>query len=259
MLTRARVAFGSPDGARRAVDFVIAALLFRVSPGIRRRLFSGARHECPICGAHLARFVVLHRPFLHWCPVCRSLQRHRLIWLLLQRRVLANHSPERVLHFAPEASLAAAFRRLPGVTYVTTDRYQTDSAVRADIVHIPHQDAVFDVVLCSHVLEHIPADQAAMRELRRVLRPGGVAIILTPVWHKPTYEDAAIVDPLERERHFGQHDHVRWYGLDIRERLTGADFAVDTVRIAHLATDAEIIRFGLDANDIIFVCTVPQQ
>jgi hypothetical protein len=259
MLTRARVALGSPDSARRAIDFVIATLLFRVSPGIRRRLFSGTRHECPICGARLARFVVLHRPFFRWCPVCRSLQRHRLIWLLLQRRVLANHSPERVLHFAPEESLAEAFRRLPGVTYVTTDRYQTDIAVRADIVHIPHQDAVFDLVLCSHVLEHIPADQAAMRELRRVLRPGGVAIILTPVWNRPTYEDAAIIDPLERERHFGQHDHVRWYGLDIRERLASAEFAVDTAQTAHLATDAEIMRFGLDANDVIFVCTVRQE
>lgn len=254
MLTRARLALRSPDGARRAIDVVRAALLFRLPPAIRRAIFFGHRYECPLCGARLARFVVLHRPFFRWCPVCRSLQRQRLAWLLLQRRVLRDRMPRRILHIAPEEALGARFRRVPGVLYVATDLYAPDVTLRADIVRLPHCDAAFDLVYCSHVLEHIPDDQAAMRELRRVLQVGGIALILVPIWDRPTFENPAITDPLERERLFGQHDHVRWYGLDVQKRLADAGFTVDAVHAADIADAAEIDRFGLDAGEIIFLC-----
>lgn len=255
MLARAQLALRSPDGARRALDFLRAALLFRLPLSLRKKLFAGNRHECPICGTHLSRFVILHRPFFHWCPVCRSLQRHRFSWLLLQRQALQRRSVNDILHFAPEEALAGAFNNLAGMRYVTTDRYAPNVAIRADIIHIPHRDAVFDLIYCSHVLEHIPDDRLAMRELRRVLRDDGIALILTPIWGKPTFEDPSISDPHERERHFGQHDHVRWYGLDICDRLRDAGFTVAIIRASDITSPAEIERFDLVAAEIAFVCT----
>jgi len=255
MLTRARLALRSPDGARRAADYALAVVLFRLSPDTRRAIFAGDDHECSLCGARLSRFLQLHRPCFRWCPVCRSLQRHRFSWLLLQRQLFSTRLPGDVLHFAPEESLANAFRRLPHIRYATTDLYAPGVTLRADIVRLPHRDAVFDLIYCSHVLEHIPDDRAAMRELRRVLRVGGIAVILTPLWTRPTFEDPGVTDPFERERLFGQHDHVRWYGLDIVERLSGAGFSVCTVRAGDIANAAEIERYGLDVGEVAFLCS----
>jgi SAM-dependent methyltransferase len=163
-----------------------------------------------------------------------------------------------VLHFAPEPALTQAFHRLPGITYVSLDLCNPRVTIRANAEHLPFTSEAFDLIYCSHVLEHVPDDRTAMHEMYRVMRCGGVAIILIPLWNKPTYEDQSITDPCERERLFGQFDHVRWYGLDIIERLTDAGFAVQTVRIGDVAHACAIEHFGLDANEILFVCTIGQ-
>ena len=258
MFSRISVALRSHDRLRRAVDFLFAAFFFRLSPDVRSFLFRGERHECPICGAHLSHFLVLHRPFFRWCPVCRSLQRHRSSWLYIRQRILPARPVQRVLHFAPEPALTQAFHRLPGITYVSLDLCNPRVTIRANAEHLPFTSEAFDLIYCSHVLEHVPDDRTAMHEMYRVMRCGGVAIILIPLWNKPTYEDQSITDPCERERLFGQFDHVRWYGLDIIERLTDAGFAVQTVRIGDVAHACAIEHFGLDANEILFVCTIGQ-
>ncbi|MDW8146212.1 MAG: class I SAM-dependent methyltransferase [Roseiflexaceae bacterium] len=189
MFTRIRVALQSRDSMRRAVDFLIAALLFRWPPSLRAALFRGKRHECPLCGAHLSRFLVLHRPFFRWCPVCRSLQRHWMSWLYIRQHILPMHAIRQMLHIAPEEALRQAFYHLPGVTYVSMDLDAASVLVCADARRLPFASRMFDFIYCSHVLEHIPDDRTAMRELQRVLRPGGMAMILTPLWDKPTFED----------------------------------------------------------------------
>lgn len=259
MLTRIRVAFQSRDALRRGVDFLIAAILFRLPPSLRSALFHGERYECPLCGARLSRFLVLHRPFFHWCPVCRSLQRHRVSWLYIRQRILPKHPLRRMLHIAPEEALRQAFRRVPDIEYVSMDLYASDVLVRADAGRLPFAAHVFDFIYCSHVLEHIPDDRAAMRELQRVLRPGGVAMVLVPVWDKPTFEDPGVTDPVERERLFGQFDHVRWYGFDIVDRLMASGFAVQTIHAGDAADAEAIDRFGLDQADVFFVCTKPAE
>jgi SAM-dependent methyltransferase len=96
---------------------------------------------------------------------------------------------------------------------------------RCDITDIPQPDGAFDIVICNHVLEHVPDDRKAMRELRRVLRPGGLAVLQHPVQDRPdTYEDFSVVDATERLRVFGQEDHVRIYGWDMLDRLRAAGF-----------------------------------
>ncbi len=257
MLTRIRVALQSRDALRRAVDFLIAAILFRLPPLLRSALFRGERHECPLCGAHLSGFLVLHRPFFRWCPVCRSLQRHRVSWLFIRQHILSVHPIRRMLHIAPEEALRQAFQRLPDIEYVSMDLYAADVLVRADVGWLPFASHAFDFIYCSHVLEHIPNDRAAMRELQRVLRPGGVALVLVPVWGKPTFEDPGVTDPVERERLFGQFDHVRWYGFDIVDRLTDSGFAVRVIRAGDVADVRAINRFGLDQADVLFGCTKP--
>lgn len=257
MLTRMRVALQSRDALRRTVDFLIAAILFRLPPSLRSALFRGERHECPLCGAHLSRFLVLHRPFFRWCPVCHSLQRHRVSWLFIRQHILSVHPIRRMLHIAPEEALRLAFQRLPDIEYVSMDLYAADVLVRADVGWLPFASHTFDFIYCSHVLEHIPDDRAAMRELQRVLRPGGVALVLVPVWDKPTFEDPVVTDPVERERLFGQFDHVRWYGFDIVDRLTDSGFAVQVIRAGDVADVRAINRFGLDQADVLFGCTKP--
>jgi SAM-dependent methyltransferase len=125
-----------------------------------------------------------------------------------------------------------------------------------DITDIPLDDGSFDMIVCSHVLEHVPDDRKAMRELFRVLRPGGWAVLQSPLdpARPHTYEDWSITAPQERQRAFGQHDHVRIYGRDYGDRLEEAGFRVE--RVNHLARlgPAAAVRYGLPAQEDIYVC-----
>jgi SAM-dependent methyltransferase len=115
-----------------------------------------------------------------------------------------------------------------------------------DLMNIPFADAAFDLVLCSHVLEHVADDHRAMREIRRILTERGHAVLLVPITRARTLEDASITDPAERARVFGQHDHVRAYGPDFADRLRAAGFAVRAVGAGDVGTPDEIetMRLG---------------
>jgi SAM-dependent methyltransferase len=164
----------------------------------------------------------------------------------------------RVLHFAPERALSPILSDL-ATEYVTTDLVQT-ADVQADITELPFPDDRWDTVFCSHVLEHVPDDAKAMRELRRVVAVDGYAVVLVPRNPgTPTDEDPTVSDPLERERRFGQRDHVRMYGDDLEARLNAAGFT----KIRSLSPDAysatEIERYRLrtingGASEVVFVC-----
>lgn len=118
---------------------------------------------------------------------------------------------------------------MTNLNYITADLVSPLADVRMDIQDIPYDEGSFDVVICNHVLEHVDDDIVAMREIFRVLKPGGWAILQVPVdWNRDyTYEDASIVTPKEREKHFGQYDHVRFHGTDYPNRLRSAGFIVD--------------------------------
>lgn len=222
----------------------------------------GARRACPVCGRTAGQFRPAGRPPRAdaQCPWCRALERHRLLWLFLVRRTdLFDGTPRRVLHVAPEPALEARLAAALGNGYLTADLDPTRAMVRMDLTDIPEDDATFDVIYCSHVLEHIPDDRKAIAECFRVLKPGGWAILLVPICGDTIVEDPTITDPRERERRFGQHDHVRIYGRDYVTRLAGAGFDVETVTPRDLATEEEIERHGLTkfAGDIYF-CKKPQ-
>ena len=160
------------------------------------------------------------------CPRCGSYERVRALWLFLRDQTNLSEGSHRVLHFAPEPSIAAVIGALPGVDYVSADIAPGVAMEVVDITAIPPALGSFDIVICSHVLEHVAEDRQAMAEVFRVLNPGGTAYFMQPVDFEraKTYEDPAIVAPEERLRAFGQFNHVRVYGRDIRERLERCRF-----------------------------------
>jgi SAM-dependent methyltransferase len=183
--------------------------------------YLGHRVTCPCSQHHLRCFLPFGSPTRPnaLCPFYGVLERHRILWLYLHNRTNLFHDRLKVLHFAPEEVFERALRASPNLDYITADLNGT-AMVRVDITAIPFEDNTFDVILCSHVLEHIPDDHKAMSELYRVLKPGGGAILLVPmdIDRATTFEDSSVVDPNERKRLFGQEDHVRIYGRDYRNR-----------------------------------------
>ncbi len=179
------------------------------------------------------------------CPACGLRQRHRLLWLYLERRLALGSRPLRVLHFAPEAGIAQRLRAMPGVDYVSGDLEPGRADRQLDLTALELPDAAADLVLCSHVLEHVGDDAAAIRELHRVCAPGGRVLVQSPVMGLVTREDAAERDPAQRRRRFGQDDHVRIYGRDLADRLAAPGFAVDVVVFRDEMAPAERRRFGL--------------
>ena len=154
-------------------------------------------------------------------PSTLSLERHRLLWLYLKNETKFFSEKLRVLHFAPEQAFYKRFRKMSNLDYVTTDLNSPLADVKADICNLPFKDNEFDVILCNHVLEHIPDDTKAMQELYSVLKVGGMGVFQIPqdLNRKTTFEDDSITDKKERAKIFGQYDHVRVYGCDYFEKL----------------------------------------
>jgi SAM-dependent methyltransferase len=220
----------------------------------------GVRYRCPFCGGWLKAF--LPAGFSHpvlaekdvigggqrsnaVCPVCFSLDRERLLYLYLASRPHLLPAGAKVLHVAPELRLSSWLRGRTDIDCATADLNMPGVDYRIDLTAIPFPDETFHAIICSHVLEHIPDDAKAMREMRRVLKPGGWAILQTPISASlaATYEDFSITDPKERERAFGQDDHVRIYAMDYVDRLKAAGFSVEP-----FVWESDRARFGGAGN-----------
>ncbi len=217
----------------------------------------GFKHKCPICGKHLRGFLPfgLHPRPNAKCPFCESLERHRSLWLFVSDRTNLLSGGLTVLHLAPERCLRTKLSRLSGIHYVAADLDPTLAGIRLDVQLIPFKNDSFDCILCSHVLEHVPDDQKAMREIFRVLKLGGWAILQVPLdgSRDETFEDPNITSPEERERVFGQRDHVRIYGKDYNQRLANAGFVIQFDSfIDKLPTDI-ILKYGLSTQEIHYV------
>jgi SAM-dependent methyltransferase len=189
------------------------------------------------------------------CPNCGALQRHRVLALYL-RRELPLTAEQRVLHIAPEKAIRPLVERSPHAVYATVDLQAPSAAIRAELAHLPFRDAQFDVVICSHVLEHIEHDIECMVELRRVLAGDGRALVMVPVDRKRlvTYEDPTIVTPEARLREYGHREHVRYYAPDVVDRLRTAGFDVEEVDITDRLTVADAERAVVGKGESIYVC-----
>ena len=223
--------------------------------------YLGKGRHCPVCGKQSRMF----RPFGATgttprteveCVHCGSFERHRLLWLFFQGTDLFNGSPKKMLHVAPEVCFEQRFKAsVDG--YLSADLYGP-AMVKMDITDIQYPSQSFDVIYCSHVLEHVVDDLKAMSEFHRVLKNSGYAILLVPIGAEQTYEDASITSPEARLRAFGQADHVRIYGLDYIDRLKSVGFHVETITTGDLVQGHRATELGLanhKANGEIFYCT----
>ena len=186
-------------------------------------------------------------------PSTLSLERHRLLWLYLKNETEFFNAPLKLLHFAPEQAFYNRFKKLENLDYTTTDLNSPLADVKADICNLPFSDNSFDVILCNHVLEHIPDDTKAMQELYRVLKPGGWGIFQIPqdLKREKTFEDNTITDRKERARIFGQYDHVRIYGRDYFNKLRSIGFTVEEVDYTSKLTKEEVEKYRLAKGEII--------
>jgi len=223
----------------------------------------GKNVECPCCGSKYITFLPagLQKRANAKCIKCGSLERQRTLWLYLkEKNIFAN--PVKLLHVAPDRQLYAKFSKLKNIEYhpidLQPDMYGYGSKTKKmDVTSMSYQDNFFDVVICSHVLEHVPDDMKAMREMFRVLKNDGYAILNVPVNShlKNTFEDPFVTDPKRREEIFGQCDHVRIYGQDYVTRLSEAGFAVEVINYVSRFTHNEKFRLGLKENELIYYCT----
>lgn len=241
------------------LNIIPRPFLIRLSYAIRPFLvflFKGSNYTDPIDGKSFKSFL----PYGYGkqrnnvlSPSTLSLERHRLLWLYLKTETNFFSAKHKVLHFAPEQAFYKQFRTMKNLDYVTTDLNSPLADVKADICHLPFKDGEFDVILCNHVLEHIPDDTKAMQELYRVLKSGGFGIFQIPqdLNREITFEDNSITDKKERSKIFGQYDHVRVYGRDYFDKLRSVGFIVEDIDYTSTLSEKEIETYRLAKGEII--------
>lgn len=224
----------------------LRAFAHRIQRRVERTVYAyGDTVECPYCGWTGWRFMSagLHRRPNRLCPGCASLERYRMIPLVL-RRELAHPSP-RVLELAPKACLTAHCKS-QGWRYTSSDLSSPTAMVRGDLRAMPFATASFDVIICFHVLEHIHEDAPSFREIARMLAPDGFGLLCVPLQGAVTQEGAP---PSEWERLYGQDDHVRFYGMDIEQRMEAAGLRVQRIDTLAYFTATELDRHALRGDD----------
>lgn len=237
---------------------ILIKLSYWVRPIIALFL-SGKNYTDPIDGKSFRKFLPYgyetQRPNV-LSPSTLSLERHRLLWLYLKNETDFFTAPKKVLHFAPEQAFYKRFRKMKNLDYTTTDLESPLADVKADICDLPFEDNSYDIILCNHVLEHIPDDTKAMQELYRVLKKDGMGIFQIPqdMNRETTFEDNSITDKKERAKIFGQYDHVRVYGKDYFDKLRSIGFKVDEVDYTSKLSDEEIKKYCLTKGEILPIC-----
>lgn len=245
-------------------------------------LYKGKNYYCPYCqhsfskmmadGEHLdviSKYQIIGSGYREncTCPRCYSKDRDRLIHLYLEKKTRIFTDAHRVLHIAPEAWLKELFQSLPHIHYTNGVKdgenmaYYYDRMTRyLDITDLEMKDDFYDTIVCNHVLEHIPDDITAMKEIFRVLKPGGWAILQVPYSAilDQTYEDSSIVSPADREKYFGQFDHVRIYGNDYVQRLHSSGFMVEQFNPVNEIWGKEYVsKYALNPKENLFIAHKP--
>lgn len=227
-------------------------------------LYAGRGRKCPICGGEKRKFL----PYGYGkvredalCPKCLSLERHRLLW-----HYLMNNDSEReriknlptILHIAPEVCLMREFKRIylsAPQNYITADLESPLADMHFDVQQIPMADSSVDIIICNHLLEHVESDYKALTEMYRIMRSGGMGVMLAPIDYtlETTFEDDTITDPKQRAEVFGQYDHRRIYGKDYLERLRAAGFEAFEIDYAAEFSDSDRTKFSFGSDKLYIV------
>ena len=224
--------------------------------------YLGTKVSCNVCRHNYRKFLPYGRKAREnaLCPNCLSLERHRMMWLFLKEKTNFFQTQLKVLHIAPELCFIKRFEAIHGDNYITADIESPLAKVKLDVLQMPFDDGMFDVIFCNHVMEHVSDDIKAMGEIFRVLKPGAWGIIQVPLFYplpETTYEDPNIIVPSEREKAFGQDDHVRLYGKDYINRLQSAGFDAEEIWLNKELPEADIQRLALPLDEPIFFVSKP--
>jgi len=229
--------------------------MMRLKRFVQSVLYAGSKYSCPVCEDSFRKFLTYGKPAREnaMCPGCGVLERHRLLWLFLRDETGLFREKLRVLHFAPEVAFLERLSKLANLFYVPADLAPSaDIVKKIDITKIPSADNFYDCIICCHVLEHVPNDQRALKEIFRVLRPDGFAILQVPIKGEKTFGDPDVFAPEDRQRVFGNYDHVRSYGQDYKKRLEQSGFKVEIISYADRFDEKMIKRYVLPRDDIYF-------
>lgn len=241
------------DSLKNKLKRVVRKTHYAIS--IIRSVFKGSGEKtCPCCD-YQGPFETVGSPprYGALCPKCGSFERHRL--LALSDRKFNYFLGKEVLHFAPEMVIAELVSKKSS-KYITADIMDAHADRFLNIEKIEDDDNAWDVIICSHVLEHVD-DMKALAELYRVLRENGVLIVMVPIvegWDK-TYENENVHTESERAMHFGQNDHMRYYGRDIRERISSQGFVIEE----YTAYGDDVVDYSLLRGEKVFICRKPKQ
>ncbi len=228
--------------------------------------FEETTHNCPLCESKNIAFQDFGSPIRKnvLCPTCQSLERSRALWIFLKKYTSIFTQQTKLLHIAPEKIFFEKFKEQENIDYIYGDKFEKGyennypkGTISLDITDLKDfEDSSFDAIICVHVLEHVPDDSKAMSEFFRVLKPNGWAILLVPIDYsrETTYEDWTITSEQERKKHFGQEDHVRWYGRDYPQRLEKIGFKVEEYNLENDLSKEEIEKYNI-TNEIIYLCT----
>ncbi|MBK5286716.1 MAG: methyltransferase domain-containing protein [Bacteroidia bacterium] len=219
--------------------------------------YSGIKYECPVCGFHARKFLVVHNGESKLCPSCGSIERKRLLWLYLNDEIkIQEKNNLKVLHFSPSIAIFRKLKAMDNINYFPTDFYNPLIKNHFDITSLPFEEKYFDLIICYHILEHVSDDRKAMNELFRVLNFSGALLTQVPYSENETHEDSSITNPAERKKIFGQEDHVRYYGRsDFKTRLENSGFQVSEIKYAAKIGNEKSEKYQLNSNETIFCCT----
>jgi SAM-dependent methyltransferase len=238
------------------------SLLRDIYFSLRPLWYLGNKRTCPCCNWRFRKFLP-YGPIIRddvLCPRCGSLERHRLLILYLKNRTNFFEDDLKVLDIAPMEFFQKMCKKMKNIDYISADIASELAMMKMDITDIQLDDNQFDCIICYHVFEHIIDDIKAMREIYRVLKPGGWAILQVPIDNSldKTLEDPTITSPEERARIFGQDDHVRIYGKDYKERLESAGFIVKDDDYIQELDDLMITKSALLKNEVMYYCSRPE-
>ena len=222
--------------------------------------YKGSAVECNCCGNEFSEFLAYGNEEREnaICPRCNSLERNRVLWMYLEKKLEITKRHWKVLHFAPERTLEKRFKTLSNISYFGVDLNPQLADYQVDITDIPYKKNTFDLIICSHVLGHVPDEPKAIQEMRRVLSPDGLAIIMTviDINNKETYENPTVKTPAERLKNYGEDDLTRLHGMDFGQRLAKEGFEVERLDYRLTFSEAEQQRFGLGRGEreVLYLC-----